>query len=129
MINPNETLKLLQLIPPLEGISKYKGPLEYGLQNKMISTFYFLILLFYGCSRAQGVSGSGVVCRWWLCHLLHCAGQKHPLPSPSGNPQNFFFTFLSKIISSGNMITCSGVKTPTHKGYQTFVKIFVNLSI
>ena len=32
----------------------------------------------------QGVSGAGVFCRWWLCHLLHSAGQKHPLTSPSG---------------------------------------------
>ena len=88
MISPNETLKLLQLIsPPLEGISKYKGTLEYELmQNEMIRfQLLILLLLFDGCSRAQGVSGPGVVCGWWLCHLLHCAGQKHPLPSPSGN--------------------------------------------
>ena len=45
VISPNETLKLLQLIsPPLEGISKYKGTLEYELQNEMIR---FQLLIFF----------------------------------------------------------------------------------
>ena len=36
-------------------------------------------------SPQQGVLGSRVFCGWWLCHLVHGPGKKHPLPSPSGN--------------------------------------------
>ena len=41
--------------------------------------------LFPQQQQQQGVLGSRVFCCWWLCHLVHGPGKKHPLPSPSGN--------------------------------------------
>ena len=53
----------------------------------------------------QGVPGSRVVCCRRFCHLLHGAGEKHPLSSPAGKK---VFLSTPQIISSGNVIRTSG---------------------
>ena len=40
----------------------------------------------------QGVPGSRVVCCRRFCHLLHGAGEKHPLSSPAGKKSFSFYT-------------------------------------
>ena len=108
-----------------------------------ITVFYLLFIIVF---LAQGVSGSRVVCCGWLCNLLHRAGQKHPLTSPSGNLQNMFLPDLSYIINTGSIFILYHKHWKYHNmlgsekntfsqsntrslGCQTFVKVFVNLSI
>ena len=108
-----------------------------------ITVFYLLFIVVF---LAQGVSGSRVVCCGWLCNLLHRAGQKHPLTSPSGNLQNMFLPDLSYIINTGSIFILYHKHWKYHNmlgsekntfsqsntrslGCQTFGKVFVNLSI
>ena len=59
---------------------------SWGLdESPNLENLYFIFLL----NNSQGVLGSRVFCGWWLCHLVHGPGKKHPLPSPSGNLEDY----------------------------------------